>query len=903
MSGQKRRQLDFKAISATALSRLPELVERWLPDGQRKGSEYIARNPRRADMHLGSFTINLGSGQWADFATNDKGGDPISLRAYIDNSTQLEAARTLASELGMAGTRTDDDPKASIRPITPVPADAPPVTNYRNPRLGGAPVAVWPYRNRSGQLIGFVARFEYVANGIVKKSYLPLSFIGTENAASGWKAIDFAKPWPLYRLPDVIERSVAPVLVVEGEKAADAAANLLPDYVVTTPPHGAKSAASADWSVLSGRNVVVWPDNDSPGRAFADDVVRLALAAGAAEAKIVSIPDCWPEKWDLADHPPAGVDIATVRQMLADASPASITAPAAEQEPAGGLKLSRFKIDDNKGVYQRNDDGGWDWLCSPLYVLGETRDINNQNHGRLLEVVTTENFRNRWAMPMLMLAGDGTEYRRELLRLGLRMAPGGRSRDGLHNYLSLSIPDKRYRCVEHTGWYEYCYVTADRIYGNTNCEEILLQAEGVVNGHDVKGSFKEWQESVAALAVGNSRLVVAISAALAGPLLYLMGDESGGLHLSGGSSTGKTSALRAAASVWGCPVHTWRATDNAIESLARGASDAILCLDEISQCDGKAADAISYMLGNGAGKARMRKDATSRPVIEWRVLFLSTGETGLAPKLEETGRCARAGQSVRLIEIPADTGQFGLFENLHGFPSGAALSDHLRHSAKAHCGHAAQRFLEIITGQCDGLADAIEKGRQRWLSEYLPPGADGQVTRAASRFGLVATAGEFAVATGILPWADGEASRGAAVCFTAWLAARGGVKAAETITGITRVRAFIAAHGSSRFEAPWDNRDPLNGQVADIRVINRAGYRRRNNDTDDFEYMISTDIFTDEICKGVNAKAVAAELVAIGALTPGNDGKSSKLVRIPSQGLRRVYVVNPAALEGIARDA
>ena len=98
---RSRRRLDFRAINSAALGVLPSLLHRWLPDGQPQGGEYVARNPRRADRHLGSFRINLQTGRWADFATGDKGGDVISLAAYLADLSQGEAAERLAVMLGM----------------------------------------------------------------------------------------------------------------------------------------------------------------------------------------------------------------------------------------------------------------------------------------------------------------------------------------------------------------------------------------------------------------------------------------------------------------------------------------------------------------------------------------------------------------------------------------------------------------------------------------------------------------------------------------------------------------------------------------------------------------------------------------------------------------------------------
>lgn len=94
-------RLDFERINAAALSALPALLSRWLPDGRREGHEWVARNPRRADRRPGSFRVNMNTGKWADFATDDRGGDVVSLAAYLANTGQAEAARSLAYMLGV----------------------------------------------------------------------------------------------------------------------------------------------------------------------------------------------------------------------------------------------------------------------------------------------------------------------------------------------------------------------------------------------------------------------------------------------------------------------------------------------------------------------------------------------------------------------------------------------------------------------------------------------------------------------------------------------------------------------------------------------------------------------------------------------------------------------------------
>ncbi len=98
---KSRSRIDFETINRAALARLPELCDRWLPDGRRRGHEYVARNPRRVDRRAGSFSVNLSTGRWADFVVGARGGDPVSLAAYLSGLGQAAAARQLADMLGV----------------------------------------------------------------------------------------------------------------------------------------------------------------------------------------------------------------------------------------------------------------------------------------------------------------------------------------------------------------------------------------------------------------------------------------------------------------------------------------------------------------------------------------------------------------------------------------------------------------------------------------------------------------------------------------------------------------------------------------------------------------------------------------------------------------------------------
>ncbi len=173
----------------------------------------------------------------------------------------------------------------------------------RDPAHVSANVNVYIYRDSSGRVLGYVSRFSY---GDGRKEFRPHTYGEWPDGRGDWRPRGFPLPRPIYGLDQLALRPDAPVLIVEGEKAADAASGLFPRYVAITSPHGARSADKADWSCLAGREVVIWPDNDNDGRQYATAVAHLATSARAARVSVVKVPREFPPKWDLADTLPDG---------------------------------------------------------------------------------------------------------------------------------------------------------------------------------------------------------------------------------------------------------------------------------------------------------------------------------------------------------------------------------------------------------------------------------------------------------------------------------------------------------------------------------------------------------------------------------------------------------------------
>ena len=305
-------KIPFKAIASAVLDRAETLVPTWLQDGKREGDEWVARNPNREDRKPGSFSVNLKTGVWREFAGDDGGADLLSLYAFLfAGGSQKEAAVALGHEVGISVQRPSSTPRkaAAPRPVLPVPAGspAPPAKHFEL----GAHSGEWIYRSHGGEELYRVRRYDTQQG----KEYRPLSFKDGK-----WTWGYPSEPRPLYGLERLADVNKSLVLVVEGEKAADAAARMFPTLAVVTSPAGAKAAKKADWAPLQHHNVVIWPDNDGPGLEFAGEVHALLKDLGV-KARVVDVPKAWPAKFDLADPAPPGVTPFTYQEMLDQAQP------------------------------------------------------------------------------------------------------------------------------------------------------------------------------------------------------------------------------------------------------------------------------------------------------------------------------------------------------------------------------------------------------------------------------------------------------------------------------------------------------------------------------------------------------------------------------------------------------
>ncbi|MFM4831934.1 DUF927 domain-containing protein [Aeromonas media] len=539
----------------------------------------------------------------------------------------------------------------------------------------------------------------------------------------------------------------------------------------------------------------------------------------------------------------------------------------------------------------RGEDAHQEWIpiSSPVRVLAETADEHGRGYGRLLEWQDSAGRVRRWAMPVRSLVlRNGEEVFAALLDAGLPFISLDHKRK-LAAYLMACRPDKRITCVERTGWHGRAYVLPHGTIG-PDAEGVILQTAGyTASDFTERGTLAEWQQGVAGLAVGNSRLCFALSLAFAAPLLSLVGMEGGGFHLKGESTDGKTTIMKAAASVYGNPdrySQTWRATGNAIEGIASRRNDALLCLDELGELDGREAGQVAYMLANGQGKGRSKQDGELRERKAWRLLFLSTGELSLEDHAASAGQRTQAGMEVRTIQIPSDTGHHGAFEWLHGMEGGRTFADTL----KAHCDHqhgsAFRTYAEALAGELGAQSERLRAEIKRIAAELTPQGAGNQVGRAINRFALVAAAGELATQLGVTGWPEGEALRAVRVCLKAWLAERGHLGNHEEAAILAQVRKFVTAHQYTRF-ADWFD--------TNHRPANMVGYRKV--ESDGVSFFVLPPGWT-EITKGRDPKRSALLCLEAGYLLTGKDKKRlQRKARLPGMsGSAWVYLLTERVL-------
>jgi len=561
----------------------------------------------------------------------------------------------------------------------------------------------------------------------------------------------------------------------------------------------------------------------------------------------------------------------------------------------GQISISGYVWQDD-GLYKLKSDHHPKRLAAPFKILGICRTKEFTDFGLVITFDAGASHSHARRIPYHALKGEGAEAFDGLCSSGLWITPDAHGRRDLVNYFSLAREQTEtvYTLIMSTGWHGGAYVlSATETFGNS--EPIYFDAPECSHT-ETRGSLEGWKENIARYAQGNDWLMFALCAAFAPPLLELTDQQGGGFNIFGDSSKGKSTLLRAAASVWGYArtLPTWRGTSNGLESEAAIRNDGFLPLDELGQSTPQEVGAAVYMLTNGIGKLRMTKDIKAQARKSWRLLFLSSGEKPLDVVLKGGKTQIMAGQEVRTVDIPATDGRYGVFDDIHHFNSPGEFADHLSCQSKQHCGYPIREFLKRLTSELQTdrakLETTLQKDIQTWLATHIPAGADPQVRRVGSRFALIATAGVLAANWGIVPFGAGDVTAAMAALFNVWIKQqRGHIEASEKVKAVQALLACIDTHGGSRFDGtPWDD--------ASKPVFNRLGYRKLSEIHElDFLFTPSglREVFQDV---GLDFRRAIAYCSDAGLFEKDAGGRNSISITVPDIGKQRVYFVKASAL-------
>ena len=502
-------------------------IQQLLPAGKIQNNEYIVKNPTRNDNKAGSFCINMNTGKWSDFATGDAGNDLISLTSYVKGISKTEACfyigvprpdKAKANNIAKSDLNSHSEAEEEIEieytqeeieeyvassnedieqeqtsstsdiellPNTIVPEFCTDfISKNQQKEFKEATRTLHHYYSSKGIPVGCVVRYDMEKGGEEYKTFHQYSYNPIKRRwTSGWSG----EGKPLYNLQEITARPDAPVMVVEGEKTAEAAKLLFPDYVVTTSSGGAQAPRFSNWSYLNGRDVIIARDNDITGSRYARTLNDILTKQGAKSISGLSplrlggyiIVDGkptkreyeTPKKHDLADSIADGWTAELINEWKnhQDFSPffeatKDVIALGEElkesDEPLIFLKGKRYKLNSKDNILyyekeEKNESGdlvkSWKELCGYIKPTHCTEDING-DHGLLVKIVTRKNKITECFFSREEIATEKDTIKL-LLKKGLSIP---HLRDGLcyaiNYYLNNYEPEFKAVGVDMVGW-------------------------------------------------------------------------------------------------------------------------------------------------------------------------------------------------------------------------------------------------------------------------------------------------------------------------------------------------------------------------------------------------------------------------------------------------------------------
>lgn len=463
------------------------------------------------------------------------------------------------------------------------------------------------------------------------------------------------------------------------------------------------------------------------------------------------------------------------------------------QDSAGNTYENR-----SDGLFKKEAKSGSSFvkLCDALELVAHTRTVEGDDWGIWIKFNDADGTPHDLVLPRKLLTqGRRVEELLQASGLHVYVLSGNSGKCPLAEFLNAVPMDALPRAVSVTrgGFISDafdCYVFGNnQVLSMTGTEPVTPTSADCAAVLTEKGTLEEWQANVATPALHSKRLMFGLSVALAAPLLQILDLPCGTFHLNGTSGDGKSSILKAAASVYGGEerVTGWDKTKNGFEAVAARHNNQPLIIDEIGQGDLDALDKVAYQLNNGVGRDRMTRNATLRKAARWSLIALSAGEFSLSEMKRQKSRNGRAhtatGERVRFICIPCDAGKgLGVLDSLPGGVTDdkAANDAHrvallARVSSFKATGVAGRDYLMYLMQDVrDNGREALKKQYREFEEEFIARvngnGLAPTERRVIRHFAAVAFAGELGIGYGVFgtEWQENDALEAAIACFEAW---------------------------------------------------------------------------------------------------------------------------------------
>ncbi|CAH3354505.1 TPA: DUF927 domain-containing protein [Klebsiella michiganensis] len=501
------------------------------------------------------------------------------------------------------------------------------------------------------------------------------------------------------------------------------------------------------------------------------------------------------------------------------------------------------------------------WLCSPLDVVGTGRDDKDQYLIMRWQAFGADALTTA-AIPLADI-GEREGWR-TLKNGGVNVTTKSSLRAILADWLQRSGARELWRVAHATGWQCGAYIMPDgEVIGTPEHPVLFNGRSSAAAGYTVKGTPDSWRKSVACLVAGNYSMMTATAAALAAPLIGLTGADGFGIHFYEQSSAGKTTTANVASSLYGNPDVlrlTWYGTALGLANEAAAHNDGLMPLDEVGQgSDPVSVSQSAYALFNGVGKLQGAKEGGNRDLKRWRTVAISTGEMDLETFIATAGRKTKAGQLVRLLNIPLSKAV-----HFHEHRNGKQHADALKEAYQHHHGAAGRQWIKWLADHQQQATEAVRECEARWRS-LIPADYGEQIHRVAARFAILEAA--LLLGEAVTGW-DAQTCRDAIQhSYNAWLREFGtGNKEHQQI--IEQCEAFLNAYGLSRFA-------PLPYDPQDLPIAELMGYRDNGERFDDpMLFYVLPEPFKKHVAGSQNKDVAARILHEAGMLRKPASGKN-----------------------------